>query len=68
MTNYVLHGIVGALIATTPVKLEYAATLVVVAAIGKELYDSKHGGKFDSKDVLATVAGAVPIIAFRYTW
>lgn len=68
MSNYVLHGIVGALIASTPVKWEYATTLVVVAAVGKELYDRRHGGHFNSKDVLATVAGAVPVISIRYTW
>jgi NAD(P)H-hydrate repair Nnr-like enzyme with NAD(P)H-hydrate dehydratase domain len=68
MSNFVLHGIVGALIATTPVKPEYALAMVITAAVGKELYDRKHGGKFDSRDVLATVAGAAPVLYLRWEW
>lgn len=68
MSNFLLHGIVGALIATTPVKTEYAIGLVVLAAIGKEVYDSKNGGRFDGRDVLATVAGGAPVIYFRWEW
>lgn len=68
MSNYALHGIVGALLAVTPVKTEYAAGLVILAAVAKEVYDSRHGGKFDGKDVLATVAGGAPILYLRWEW
>ena len=68
MSNFVLHGIVGALIAATPVKVEHALGLVVLAAVGKELYDSRHGGKFDSRDVLATIGGAAPVLYLRWEW
>lgn len=64
----VLHALVGAAIAATPVKVEYSLGLVVVAAVAKEVYDSRHGGKFDTKDALATIAGGAPIIYLRWEW
>lgn len=68
MVDKLLHMIVGATIAATPVSPEYALGLVVVAAVGKEVYDKRRGGKFDTLDALATVAGAAPIIYFRWEW
>lgn len=66
--NYTLHVLAGALIASTPIPIEYAAGAVLLAAVGKELYDRRHGGRFDGKDVLATVAGGLPIIWIRMEW
>lgn len=68
MPDKLLHGIVGALIAATPVRADVALGLVVVAAVGKELYDARRGGRFDSRDALATIAGGVPIIVLRWEW
>lgn len=63
-----LHAIVGATIAATPVKVDYAMMLVAVAAVGKEVYDHRRGGKFDAMDALATMAGGAPVIYLRWTW
>jgi hypothetical protein len=61
-----LHLIVGAIIAGTPIKAEYAMGLVLVAAVGKEIYDHKSGrGTKDPFDTLATVAGGIPIFVYR---
>lgn len=62
----VLHAIVGAVIAGTPVSVDKALGLVVVAAVAKEVYDRRSGGKFDGLDALATIAGGAPVIYFRW--
>lgn len=61
-----LHAIVGAMIASTPVSVDKALGLVIVAAIAKEVHDSRRGGKFDGLDALATIAGGAPVIYFRW--
>lgn len=68
MSDKALHVLMGALIAATPVKVEYALGLVVVAAVAKEAYDRRQGGKFDGNDILATLAGGAPVIYLRWEW
>lgn len=66
MTHLLLHVLAGALIAGTPVEPQHAAALVVAAAVGKEVYDYRRGGRFDTRDVLATVGGGMPILVLRW--
>ena len=66
--NYTLHVLAGALIASTPVPIEYAAGAVLLAAVGKEIYDRRQGAKFDGRDVLATVAGGMPVLTLKVEW
>lgn len=66
MTHLLLHVLAGASIAGTPVEPQYAAALVVAAAVGKEVYDHRRGGRFDVRDAAATVAGGLPILVFRW--
>lgn len=66
--NYTLHFLAGALIAATPIPMEYAAGAVLLAAVGKELYDRRQGARFDGLDVLATVAGGLPVLTLKVEW
>lgn len=68
MNDLVLHGIVGALIAATPIKAEHAMALVVVAAVAKKAYDWHRGGVFGRRDILATVGGGLPVLILRWEW
>ena len=68
MTHLLLHVLAGALIAGTPVEPQYAAALVLAAAVGKEVYDRRNGGRFDGRDVLSTVGGGMPILVWRWEW
>ena len=63
-----LHALVGAVIAATPVTPQQALGLAVIAAVAKEVYDSRRGARFDGLDALATIAGAVPVIYIRMEW
>lgn len=36
-----------------------AIAIVVIVGVGKEIYDSKTGGKFDWKDIVADTLGIV---------
>jgi hypothetical protein len=63
-----LHALVGAAIAATPVTPQQALGLVVIAAVGKELYDRRKSGRADGLDALATIAGAAPVIYLRWEW
>jgi hypothetical protein len=64
----VLHALIGATLAAAPCDVERAIGLVVVAALAKEIYDSQRGGRADGMDVLATIAGAAPVIYLRWDW
>ena len=54
-----LHLLVGALVAliSAPFSLPLAALLVIVAGVGKEVYDHFFGGTVDLMDIVATIAG-----------
>ena len=56
-----LHFVAGSLVyASTSWFLGYyALALVVVVAIGKEVYDNYYGGTVDVYDALATIAGGL---------
>ncbi len=74
------HALVGFVIGTAvataldqvpghPSKAErIAAALapIVLVAVGKELWDRKHGGDPEVRDALATLAGGVAGITFRW--
>ena len=68
MSDKALHALVGALIAAAPIRVEYAVGLVVVAAVAKEIHDSRRGHKFDASDALATIAGGAPVLYLRWEW
>jgi uncharacterized membrane protein YhiD involved in acid resistance len=59
------HAIYGAFITLVGLLVNpiVAAALCVLLAVGKEVYDRKHGGTVDPMDVVATAAGGVTVIA-----
>lgn len=56
-----LHFLVGAVIAAAilPLDIVAAAVAVVVAAVGKEVWDSTGRGHVEALDAVATVAGGL---------
>ena len=63
-----LHLIVGLALGANPViEPELALATVVVAAVGKEIYDSKHKHKHTSdwKDAAVTIAGGLLVFTYR---
>lgn len=63
-----LHFVAGSLIyASTSWFLGYYALgLVVVVAVGKEMYDFVYGGTVDKWDVVATMAGGITVLIGGY--
>jgi hypothetical protein len=63
-----LHFIVGMAIAAAPLeKPEHALMLAVAAGIAKEAYDNRNKKTHtaDSKDAMATAAGALMVFVYR---
>lgn len=52
-------------LATLPAPLWWAVLVVVVVAIGKEIYDHFFGGTVEAWDVMATCAGGGLVILVR---
>ena len=60
-----LHFVAGAIVYAAASWLVgyYAIALVVVVAVGKEVYDHYYGGTVDAYDAIATVLGGLVCMA-----
>jgi hypothetical protein len=59
--NHVVYGAAITLVGLV-INPVVGAALCVLLAVGKEVYDRKHGGTVDPMDVVATAAGGVAVI------
>ena len=68
MNDKLMHFLVGIIIATAVIvgtgSIIYSVVMVTAVAIAKEIYDSFHPKTHTAEllDVIATVAGCIPVI------
>ena len=46
-----------------PSPIAWGATVCALAAVAREAYNRQQGGAFDWRDIAATLAGTVPVLA-----
>lgn len=58
MSHILPHFLMGFLISMSPVPADTAYTAAIGASVGKEIYDSHHGGSFDAAEAASAILGA----------
>ena len=65
-TDKILHLLFGFIIAWRLIDINIhwmlSIVIVIIFAVGKELYDYKAYGLFDWKDVIATISGGIILL------
>ena len=59
--NHIIYGIVIYIICNLLLNNLMSLGIVVLFGLGKEIYDYKSYGKFDTLDLLATIIGALTL-------
>lgn len=59
--NHIIYGIVIYIICNLALNNLMSLGIVVLFGLGKEIYDYKSYGKFDTIDLLATIIGALTL-------
>lgn len=66
MNDKILHALIGFIIAWRLVDMNInfviALAVVIIVGIAKELYDYKSYGKYDYRDMLATIIGGIALL------
>ena len=65
-TDKILHLLLGFIIAWRLIDINIhwmlSIVIVIIFAVGKELYDYKYYGLFDYKDMIATISGGIILL------